>query len=174
MWVTDDGGGVDLAAVRTKVAQEGLASDPDSLSDDALLEFLFHSSFSTKTDVSTISGRGVGLDVVRKNIRELRGTVKLINNGEKGVSFVFQIPFTLSVNRAVLVTAAGKTWAIPLQDVQQIKKVSRPHVEIDNGMFLHLEDRRLELVNLGAYLQLEPKRESFPEGSGDLLLILFG
>lgn len=172
--VRDDGGGVDLEAVRERIRSRGLAQSPEKLNEKELLEYLFHPSFSTRTDVSTVSGRGVGLDVVKKNIQELRGNVTLQNHPEKGVSFIFQIPFTLSVNRAVLVSAAGQSWAVPLQDVQQIRKVSAQYVEEDDGLFIHLEDKKLELVNLGAYLQLEQKKVTISDNDKEFLLLLFG
>jgi chemosensory pili system protein ChpA (sensor histidine kinase/response regulator) len=171
--VSDDGGGVDLERIKTKLRSEGLVADPDALSENELIEYLFHPSFTTRWDVSTISGRGIGLDVVRKNIQELRGSVQLHNNPGKGVSFEFHIPFTLSVNRAAIVSAAGREFAVPLQDIQQVKRYRISELETGDGLFLRVGDGLIAVTNLGYHLQLENRQTELPAGGEGVLAIVF-
>jgi chemosensory pili system protein ChpA (sensor histidine kinase/response regulator) len=171
--ISDDGGGIDFNGVRDKVRSSGLAANPEGLGEKELLEFLFHPSFTTRQDISTISGRGIGLDVVRKNIQDLRGTVQIINHPGQGVTFEIRIPFTLSVNRAVMVSVAGRVFAVPLQDIHQVKRFSGEELEERDGLCLRQGEHVVPVVNLGYYLQLERMNTSFPDGREGVLAILF-
>jgi len=171
--ISDDGGGIDLARIKEKIRIGGLAENPDALSEKELLEFLFHPSFTTRQDVSTISGRGIGLDVVRRNIQDLRGSVQLLNNPGQGVTFEIRIPFTLSVNRAVMVRVAGRVFAVPLQDIQQIKRFALQDLEEHEGVWLRIGEDAVAVVNLGFCLQLERRVTELPMGREGILAILF-
>ncbi len=171
--VSDDGGGIQLSMVREKLKRQGLVEDPDSLSEQELIDYLFHSSFSTKKDVSTISGRGVGLDVVKKNVQELKGSVELINKPGQGVTFEFQIPFTLSVNRAILVSVAGKQFAVPLQDIHHVGHFAKDQISSGDGLSLVYEDETVVVTNMSYYLQLAGKADTVPEDQDGMLVILF-
>ena len=171
--VSDDGGGVDMARIKAKLQNEGLVANPDLLSEKELIEYLFHPSFSTREDVSAISGRGVGLDVVRRNIQDLRGSVQMQNKPEQGVTFEFQIPFTLSVNRAAIVSAAGREFAVPLQDIQQVKRYGAAELEAGDGLYLRFGERLVAVTNLGYCLQLEGRNTTLPAGGEGLLAIVF-
>ena len=171
--ISDDGGGIDLERVKERVRSGALAANPDALSEKELLEFLFHPSFTTRRDISTISGRGIGLDVVRRNIQDLRGSVQLLNNPGQGVTFEIRIPFTLSVNRAVLVSVAGRVFAVPLQDIQQIKRFAVEELEEHDGIFLRQGDNIIPVANLGFCLHLEKRLTELPTGREGMLAILF-
>lgn len=171
--VSDDGGGVDLGRIKAKLRSDGLVGDPETLSENELIEYLFHPSFTTRSDVSTISGRGIGLDVVRKNVKELRGSVQLHNNPGKGVTFEFHIPFTLSVNRAAIVSVAGREFAVPLQDIQQVKRYSVAELETGEGLFLRFGEDLVAVTNLGYHLQLESRQTELPIGGEGVLAIVF-
>ncbi|KJR97248.1 MAG: hypothetical protein VR65_06480 [Desulfobulbaceae bacterium BRH_c16a] len=171
--VSDDGGGVDVARIKAKLRSEGLVADPDTLSESELIEYLFHPSFTTRQDVSTISGRGIGLDVVRKNIQDLRGSVQLHNRPGEGVSFEFHIPFTLSVNRAAIVATAGREFAVPLQDIHLVRRFRAAELEAEDGLFLRFGEGLVAVTNLGYYLQLENRNTELPAGGIGLLAIVF-
>lgn len=172
--ISDDGCGIDLERVKEKIRTGGLAEDPDKLSEKEVLEFLFHPSFTTRQDISTISGRGIGLDVVRKNIQELRGSVELQNIPGKGAIFELRIPFTLSVNRAVMVRVAGRVFAAPMQDIQQVRRFSAEELqEKDGQVYLRFGDGFVPVVNLGYCLQLESKSNALPTNRSGILAILF-
>jgi len=171
--ISDDGRGIDMARVKERIRSGGLAADADQLSEKELLEFLFHPSFTTRQDVGTISGRGIGLDVVRKNIQDLRGSVQLFTMPNQGVTFEIRIPFTLSVNRAVMVSVAGRIFAVPLQDIQQVKRFAAEEVIADDGVFLRHGDMVIPVVNLGYCLQLEKLMTARANPREGILAVLF-
>jgi len=171
--ISDDGAGVNFSRIKDKIKSEGLVENLESLSEKELMEFLFHPSFTTKQDVTTISGRGVGLDVVRRNIEDLGGSVQIHNNPGQGVVFELQIPFTLSVNRAALVSVAGREFAVPLQDILQVKHFSAQEIENADGLSLKFGDGVVPVANLGYHLQLEKRMETLETGARGLLAILF-
>ncbi len=174
--ITDDGGGIDYSLIRDKIRREALAEDPESIGEKDLLEYLFHPSFTTRRNITTISGRGVGLDVVRRNIQDLRGSVQIHNKPGQGVEFEIQIPFSLSVNRAAMVLVAGKEFAIPLQDILQVKHFSSREI-MDTGetegLLLKYGDRVVPVNNLGYHLQLEKRMNTLPKGAAGMLAIVF-
>ncbi len=171
--ISDDGGGINFSLIKEKIKKDGLAENPEALDERELLEYLFHPSFTTRRDITTISGRGVGLDVVRRNIQELRGSIQIHNSPGQGVTFEIHIPFTLSVNRAALVSVAGRHFAIPLQDIQQVKHFSTKELEETEGLSVKFGDSLVPVINLGFHLQLEKRLETFPTGSEGILAILF-
>lgn len=171
--IADDGSGINFELIKEKVRREGLADKPETLGEKELLEYLFHPSFTTRQDITTISGRGVGLDVVRRNIHDLRGSVQIHNNPGQGVVFEIQIPFSLSVNRAALVSVAGREFAVPLQDIFQVKHFSAEEIKDTEGLSVKFGDKFVPVINLGFHLQLERKMETLAAGSDGLLVILF-
>ena len=122
--LSDDGRGIDLERLRTKVVERELttAAIADELSEAELLEFLFLPGFSTKERVTEVSGRGVGLDVVHNMVRSVGGSVRVIAHRGKDTRFVLQLPITVSVIRALLVEIAGEPYAFPLEP-------DRPHLD---------------------------------------------
>lgn len=152
--ISDDGGGVDVDRLRQKLIAEKVIAADSQLKDQDLLTYLFRPSFSTKEDISEISGRGVGLDVVARNIQELRGTVKIINNPGKGVTFELAIPITLSVNRAIVVEVNSQLFAVPIQDIVEVHKFKHKELisgETDQVMW---HDKPIHIEQLAPYLNL--------------------
>jgi two-component system sensor histidine kinase and response regulator WspE len=140
--VADDGRGIDLTKLRAKVVERGLttADLATRLSDAELLEFLFLPGFSTKEKVSDVSGRGVGLDVVQSMAQAVGGTIRIDSVFGSGTTFEFQLPITLSVVRAVLVSISGEAFAIPLNRTDRLLRLppdairsleGKPHFEND-------------------------------------------
>jgi chemosensory pili system protein ChpA (sensor histidine kinase/response regulator) len=173
--ISDDGRGIDVDRVRQRALDRGLITPDQRISEKELLDFLFHPSFTTRSDVGVISGRGVGLDVVRRNIQELHGSIQLHNRPGRGVTFEISIPFTLSVNRALMVAVAGHNFAVPLQHIHQIKRFTRQEITI-SGDRLFLDDgaEKIDAVNLAYYLQLDNRRHSLAADSTEgVLAILF-
>lgn len=171
--ISDDGRGIDADQVRRRALENGLITPEQRISEKELLEFLFHPSFTTRSDVGVVSGRGVGLDVVRRNIQELHGSIQLHNRPGQGVTFEISIPFTLSVNRALMVAVAGHNFAVPLQHIYQVKRFAREEVTIsDNHLLLTHGAEKIEAVNLGYYLQLDPRRHSFAAESREGVLAI--
>ena len=124
MTLTDDGRGVDLEAVRAKAIDRGLMVQGATLSDHEVMQFILQSGFSTAKQVTQISGRGVGMDVVYSEIKQLGGSLEIDSAWGKGTRFTIRLPFTVSVNRALMVSVAGDIYAIPLSSIEGIVRVS--------------------------------------------------
>ena len=122
--LADDGRGISLEAVRRKAIERGMMSAEASLSDRETLQFILQPGFSTAQAVTQISGRGVGLDVVASEIKQIGGSVDIESIPGRGTRFVIRLPFTVSVNRALMVQSCGETYAIPLNSIEGIVRVS--------------------------------------------------
>ena len=133
--VEDDGAGIDVDRLKEKLLEKNLVDNamlPD-LDESELLEFLFLPDFSTRNEVTEISGRGVGLDVVRDMVRELGGTVTIDTRKNIGTKFTLQLPLTLSVISALLVDIADEPYAFPLVRVDRILSVSSDQLQSIEG-----------------------------------------
>lgn len=148
--VADDGSGINIQKLMKKLIDKNLVNEdmaPD-LTDDELLEFLFLPNFSTRDDVSEISGRGVGLDVVRDMVKDLGGSVTINNRPGEGVEFVLMLPLTLSVISALLVDIGKEPYAFPLNRVDRIIKVSTEDVlEMEGRQYISLDDKNIGLIS---------------------------
>ncbi len=122
--LADDGRGVDLKRVREKAIERELMSADADLSDHDIMQFILHAGFSTAENVTQISGRGVGMDVVSSEITQLGGSVTINSSWGKGTEFVVRLPFTLSVNRALMVAIGKDHYAVPLSSIEGIVRVS--------------------------------------------------
>ncbi|KQN44513.1 histidine kinase [Pseudomonas sp. Leaf48] len=119
----DDGAGVPLEAVRRKAIKRGLLEPDSSISDHEVLQFILQPGFSTAEKITQISGRGVGMDVVHEEVRQLGGTMSIDSVPGQGVHFRIRLPFTVSVNRALMVQCAEDQYAIPLNTIDGIVRV---------------------------------------------------
>lgn len=122
--LSDDGRGIDTDQVRQKAIANGLMNEGDELSDQEINQFIFSAGFTTANKITQISGRGVGMEVVQQELRELGGTVQLQSVKGKGVTFIFKLPFTVSMNRALLVSAGGESMAVPMDSIEGIVRIS--------------------------------------------------
>lgn len=127
--LSDDGRGLDVAAIRKKAISRGLIEKGAELSDEEVMRFIFAAGFSTAKELTQLSGRGVGMDVVQNEIADLGGSVELHSKKKQGTMFVFRVPFTVSMNRALLVSTGGETLAIPLDSIEGIVRVSPFEIE---------------------------------------------
>ncbi|MFW6313422.1 MAG: chemotaxis protein CheA [Spirochaetota bacterium] len=161
IWITieDDGKGLDRDRILAKAVERGLVQDPDAeLSDEQIYRFIFEPAFSTADMVSEISGRGVGMDVVRQNIEKLRGKIDLRSERGVGTTFVLRIPLTLAILDGVTFDIGGTHYSVPTTDLvtfqsydpQGISRTSASH----HGFRL-----RDEVIPIIQYEQ----RESVPE-----------
>ncbi|MDX2182904.1 MAG: hybrid sensor histidine kinase/response regulator [Gemmatimonadaceae bacterium] len=158
--IADDGAGIAVDRVRQKAVERGLvrADAADALSDAQILRFIFEPGFSTAEKVTNVSGRGVGMDVVRSNIEAIGGTVELSTVLGKGTTVRIKIPLTLAIISALLVGAAGETFAVPQIGVVELVRIAEEHRElietVHGARFLRLRDLLLPLVDLSALLRL--------------------
>ncbi len=120
----DDGRGINLERVRAKAIERGLMSAEARLSDSDVMQFILHAGFSTAESVTQISGRGVGMDVVNSEIKQLGGSMTINSRFGEGSEFVVRLPFTVSVNRALMVRIGEDRYAVPLNTIEGIVRVS--------------------------------------------------
>ena len=123
--IADDGHGLDIARIKAKAIEGGLASEADlaAKSEAEICNFIFSPGFSTAPQITSISGRGVGMDVVRSNIEQIGGTVDLKSAAGAGTTFTIKIPLTLAIVSALIVEAAGERFAIPQLSVLELVRV---------------------------------------------------
>lgn len=148
--VSDDGRGIDANAVRQAAVNKGLFTQEQAQQLDAseALELLFLPGFTTAGQVSDVSGRGVGLDVVRKNIERVNGTVSLESEPGRGTRWTVRLPLTLAIVQAMLVRVQNTTFAVPLQGVVEILRVDDDQLRMANGWtMIHVRDQVIPLVN---------------------------
>ncbi|RLU01938.1 Hpt domain-containing protein [Ketobacter sp.] len=127
--LTDDGKGINLDGVKKRAIERGLMKADAPLTDKEVMQFIFKPGFSTAEKVTQISGRGVGMDVVHSEIKQLGGNVKLHSAPGAGSQFTIRLPFTVSVNRALMVRVGEDQYAIPLNNIEGIVRVSPYELE---------------------------------------------
>jgi len=147
--IDDDGAGIDLDAVRAEVVRRGLASAATSeqLSDAELVEFLMLPGFSMREQVTDVSGRGVGLDVVQNMLKQVRGSIRITHEPGRGTRFALHLPLTLSVIRCLLVDLGGEPYAFPLAAVTRTLELRKSQIELLEGhQHFAFEGRQIGLV----------------------------
>lgn len=127
--VSDDGGGIKLDAVRRKAIAQGLMPADASLSDREVMQFILEAGFSTADAVTQIAGRGVGLDVVASEIKQLGGTLEIDSNASAGTTFTIRLPFTLAVNQALLCQVGEDVYAIPLTSIVGVVRMGHEELQ---------------------------------------------
>lgn len=161
--VADDGRGVDLARLRDCVVRSGRASAEAlaRMNEAALLEFLFEPGFSLKECVTSDSGRGVGLDVVREAVHAMRGRIQVFTQPGCGTCFELRLPLTLSVVRTLVVEVATEVYAFPLDQVERVTRVMPEDVDgLGEQPFVRVQGQTVALVSLESVLGLEPRLSS--------------
>jgi chemosensory pili system protein ChpA (sensor histidine kinase/response regulator) len=156
--VSDDGTGLEPQILQSAAIRGGHVSDVDAtqLPVDDLYSLIFLPGFSTAGEVSEISGRGVGLDIVKTNVHRLKGTVSVASTPGKGTDFVIRLPMTLAIMRALLVKAHNETFAVPLGVVTNILRLERDEIElVGREPVIRLEHRVYPLLRLGEVLDLK-------------------
>ena len=159
--ISDDGRGLDTARIKAKAIAQGLVSEieAEKLSEAQIHKFIFAPGFSTATKVTNVSGRGVGMDVVRNNIDQIGGTIDVKSVAGAGLSFTIKIPLTLAIVAALIVEAGGHRFAIPQLSVIELVRArtgSEHRIErIKDTRVLRLRDKLLPLVGLTHLLGLE-------------------
>ena len=158
--IADDGRGINVGKVKEKALSNGLATQAelDAMSDQQIRQFIFKAGFSTAEKVTNVSGRGVGMDVVRTNIEKIGGQIELRSAEGKGSTFVIKIPLTLAIVSALIVRAGTERFAIPQLSVVELVRVSSVtdhRIEkLNDTPVLRLRDRLLPLVSLSHLLNL--------------------
>lgn len=151
--VRDDGRGLDLERIRRQAAEKGLIQGAEAarLSDSELTNLIFEPGFSTASEVTEVSGRGVGMDVVRTVLDRLKGTVHVQSQPGKGTSIELRAPLTLASIQTLLFRVGGRLFAVPISSVVEITRISGGEIHrVDQREVLRLRDQVLSLVRLSA------------------------
>jgi len=160
--IGDDGRGLPVEKIRAKALAQGLATEAElaQMNEHDVLRFIFRPGFSTAQQITSVSGRGVGMDVVKTNIERIGGTIELRSKEGRGSTFTIKIPLTLAIVSALIVQAGGERFAIPQIGVLELVRVGDEHegsarIEmIKDAPVLRLRDRLLPLVSLSSLLHL--------------------
>ena len=161
--VKDDGNGIDVEAVKRKAIERGTitAEQGENMSSKEIIDLLFLPSFSTAKVVSDVSGRGVGLDVVKSKIEALGGDVSVKTKLGEGSTFSIRLPLTLAIIQALMVIVGGETYAISLGSIDTIEDISENDVKyVEAKEVIHLRGNVIPIVRLHEVLGLEMPKES--------------
>ncbi len=168
--IADDGKGLDLAAIRRKAVERDIASqaDIDRMTDAQVAKFIFHPGFSTAKAITSVSGRGVGMDVVKTNIELIGGVIDINTQLGRGTTFTIKIPLTLAIIAALIVKAGDQRYAVPQVAVLELVRVdtaTAQKVERINGSpVLRLRERLLPIVTMTGVLGQDEAADSIDTG----------
>ncbi len=158
--ISDDGGGIDLARVREKAIRLGVIGEADRLSDREIIELIFTPGFSTAAEITDVSGRGVGMDVVKKNILRLKGVFDVDSVQGEGTRFTMKLPLTLAIIQALLVRVADELYSIPLDAVIESQRIEASEVRtVHGGEVITLRGQVVPLIRVGEFFRLEAPRD---------------
>jgi two-component system chemotaxis sensor kinase CheA len=148
---SDDGRGIDRYKLVSKAVQDGILSheEAERLSDSEALHLVFHPGLSTAEQVTTISGRGVGMDVVRTVVEQLKGTISINSKAGEGTTFLLKVPLTLAIIKALMFRVSDRLYAIPLASVVEIARAADTDIHrVDQHEVMQLRDEVLTLVRM--------------------------
>ncbi len=160
--VRDDGSGIDVEKVKKKAVEKGTVTEEQAanMTDKDAIDLLFRPSFSTAEKISDVSGRGVGLDVVKSKIEGLGGAVEAKSVWGEGTTFSIRLPLTLAIIQALMVELGNETYAIPLESVQTIEDVPCADVKyVQSSEVINLRGAVIPLVRLDEILDVAPRGE---------------
>ncbi len=156
--ITDDGRGLDVDAIRNKAIERGLvkAEDAARLPDSEVYRFIFEPGFSTAKKITDVSGRGVGMDVVRTNIEKLNGMIEITSKPGAGTTIAIKLPLTLAIIQGLLVATDGEVYVLPISSVYETVKSQDASVYyVNQKPVVRLRDDVIPLINLNAVLKGE-------------------
>lgn len=156
--VKDDGRGISLGDIREAGIRKGLLEISDTLDRNAVLSLIFSPGFTTKQEVTDVSGRGIGLDVVSKNIAKLNGQIN-VDSTEKGTTFSIKLPLSLAIIPALMAEAGGEVYAIPMSAVAESIKVREEDIHVINDHeVIRFREKVLPVVRLGEFFGLDARK----------------
>jgi two-component system chemotaxis sensor kinase CheA len=157
--VSDDGGGINKEAIRETANKKGI--NTENLTDEDLLQLIFDQGFSTAKEITDVSGRGVGMDVVKQKISSLGGSIEVISEINKGTSFIIKLPLTLSIIQALLVKIGGETFAIPLGIIEKVIKIEEKDILESQLSELYMyREKAVPVVRVNQKLGLNESKEN--------------
>ena len=174
--VSDDGAGVDVEKVKKKALEKGQITEEQAeyMTDKEAIDLLFMPAFSTSEKISDVSGRGVGLDVVKNKIEGLGGDVEVVTKLGEGTTFIVRLPLTLAIIQALMVEVSGEKYALPLNSIVTLEEVLPEDIKYVHGKeVINLRGSVIPLVRLNEVLDIEPveKDESLLD-DGEIVVIV--
>ena len=160
--VRDDGNGIDVEKIRSKAIERGAVTpeQAEALTDKEVIDFLFQPSFSTAKQVTDVSGRGVGLDVVKTKIESLGGDIEVKTMLGEGSTFIIRLPLTLAIIQSLMVEVGGEKYAISLGSIQTIEDVLVTDIKyVQSKEVINLRGTVIPLIRLHSILDIEPSQE---------------
>ncbi|MDR1252568.1 MAG: chemotaxis protein CheW [Treponema sp.] len=159
--IADDGKGIDVDAVKAKAADRGLISPNKILTDVEAFSLIFEPGFSTAKQITSISGRGVGLDVVRRQIDKLNGTVTVNSERGKGTKFMIKLPLTLAIIQGLLVRVGQEIYSIPITSVIESLRIKPEEIKmIDNYEVFNIRDDVISLLRLNRLFGIKTEEQT--------------
>jgi two-component system chemotaxis sensor kinase CheA len=159
--ISDDGKGIDVEAVKTKAVERGIISPNKLLSDVEAFNLIFEPGFSTAKTITSISGRGVGLDVVRRSIEKLNGTVTVTSEKGKGTKFLIKLPLTLAIIQGLLVRVGEEIYSIPITSVIESLRVKPEEIRmIDNYEVFNIRNDVVSLLRLNRLFSIRTEEHT--------------
>lgn len=154
--VEDDGRGIDVEKVRKKALERGIISAADVLSEREMIDLIFLPGFSTSETVSEISGRGVGMDVVKNNITAVSGMVDVESSPGKGSRMIITLPITLAIIKALIISTAGRFYALPITSVLESIMLDKKNIlTVERKEVIQLRESTLPLLRLNRFFRLD-------------------
>lgn len=176
--VSDDGKGLDANRIRTKAIEKGLvsAADAELMTPQQIFQFIWLPGFSTAEKVTDVSGRGVGMDIVRSRIKDLNGTVDVDSEPGRGTSFTIRLPLTLAVLPSLMVEIDNDVFAIPLESVAEIVCVKRNDMRTVHGHWtVPIRERMVAILRLNNLFRWQPRESKNAAGECDgVMLVIIG
>ena len=160
--VGDDGNGIDVENVRKKAIEKGTITPEQAevMTDKDIIDLLFRPSFSTSEKITDVSGRGVGLDVVKSKIEALGGDVEVKTKLGEGSTFIVRLPLTLAIIQALMVKLGDEQYAISLGSIETLEDITKSDIKYVNSKeVIHLRDKVIPIIRLGKLLDVESSNE---------------
>jgi len=174
--IADDGGGMDPDALREKAVEKGIM-DTDAagrLSDSEAFNLIFAPGFSTKTEISDVSGRGVGMDVVKTKITQLNGSIEIVSELGVGTTILIKVPLTLAIMPTLMIMLGDQTFALPLVSVNEIFHMDLTKISVVDGQeCIVIREKTIPLFNLKQWLVRNSRGEEQPE-EGHVVIVSVG
>jgi len=165
--ISDDGAGIDTTKVRAKAIERGLIEPDTQLTDDQLRMLIFEPGFSTREEISDLSGRGVGMDVVKRNVQQLNGTVSLESEKGSGSTVSIELPLTLAILEGLLVRVGDRTLVLPLLAVIETVPLHKDQIVrvAEQGEVVLIREESIPLLRLSRFLGLAPETATTDQAS---------
>ena len=173
--VSDDGAGIDVEKIKAKAIERGNITEEQAefMSDKEAVDLLFMPSFSTAEKITDVSGRGVGLDVVKNKIEGLGGDVEVSTKLGEGTTFIVRLPLTLAIIQALMVDISGEKYALPLNSIVTVEEIPSEEIKyVHTKEVINLRGTVIPIVRLNEVLDLEPAQKDTEEEDDDSLIVV--